>query len=265
MARRSLEHNVTAARREAELQRRWAEISCREAMLNRAEILLRTEELATEGTPVTQLQTTIKLGNQDLTLILSDEQSKLNLNTAFRYGKAPAVREALFDEAAALPLQIRPNPNATENTPYPPAFSGFGQLYDFSEYARNRIENETRTSISPLTKLGQRVTCWGNGQLNMNRADAITLRKVCELVVSPQSTTTILELKQEKPELSFEEFWKEADITDRERRDLRRILTDRSRCHSLWIITHDNNRSWTRHDIRTQDAPAGNDLETYFY
>ncbi len=259
MARRSLEQSVAVARRETEMQRRWAEISCREAVLNRAEIILRTEEFSTASTPVTQIQTAVTLGNQKLTLILSDEQSKLNLNTTFRYGKSPAVREVLFEEAVPWALKIRPNPNATENSVYPPAFSAWGQIYDFSQ------QNETNNNFLKWTELGSQTTCWGNGQLNINRADNATIRKVCELVVSPQSATTFLERKQEQPDLTFEEFWKKLDIPDREKRVLRRIMTDRSRCHSLWMITNDNIRSWTRHDIRTQDAPAGNDLETFFY
>jgi len=111
-----------------------------------------------------------------------------------------------------------------------------------------------------LTRLGERTTCWGNGQLNVNRAGNETIRAVCELVALPQSATALLELRQEHPAWSLERTIREADIPDRDRRAFRQVLTDRSRCHSLWTITSNNNRSWARLDVRT-DA----EIETFFW
>ncbi len=254
LARKSLDQTVAASKRADELQRRWGEISLRHAVLNRAEILLRTSDLA--GTPnASSLQTTVKLRDRTFTLVLSDEQAKLNLNAAFRYGKEPAVRKALFDGAALWPVRMRPDPRASTNNPYPPAFASWGQVYDFSVFS-----NTTEKNYGQLTQLGERITCWGNGQLNIYRVDADTIRTVCELVAPPQSVTALLELRQEHPEWDYEKTMKEVDVSDKDRRAFRRVLTDRSRCHALWTITDDTKRSWVRLDVKTTD-----EIETFYW
>ena len=256
VARRGLDQSVAAAKKADKLQRRWGEISLRHTVLNRAEILLRTAELG-ESVKRPLLHTTVKLGDRSFTLVLSDEQAKLNLNTAFRNGGESAVRNALFEGAVLWPIRLRPDPRATAKTPSLPAFASWGQVYDFSVFSNTAEKNHLQ-----LTQLGERMTCWGSGQLNINRADIDTIRTVCELVVPPQSATSLIELRQEHPDWSFEQLMREVDIPDRERRALRRVLTDRSRCHSLWTITSDANRSWVRLDVKTADA---NDIETFYW
>ena len=254
IARRALDQTVAAAKKTDDLQRRWGEISLRHAVLNRAEILLRTAELQ-GGAKRPELQTTVTLGGQTFLIILSDEQAKLNLNTAFRYGRESAVRKALIEGGIQWPTRLRPDPRATPNSPYPPAFSSWGQLYDFSDFF-----NMPEKNYLLLTRLGERTTCWGNGQLNVNRAGNETIRAVCELVALPQSATALLELRQEHPAWSLERTIREADIPDRDRRAFRQVLTDRSRCHALWTITSNDNRSWARLDVRT-DA----EIETFYW
>jgi type II secretory pathway pseudopilin PulG len=259
MARRSLDQSVAVAKKQAEMQRRWGEISCRQAVLNRAEILLRTAELR-EGILTPTIQTTLKLGDQTFLLILSDEQAKLNLNTVFRNGDMPAVRQAVFTDAAAWQLRLRPDSRATKTNIYPPAFASWGQVYDFSVFANNPDKNYLQ-----LTQLGERTTCWGNGLLNINRADSETLRTVCELVAPPQSVSRFIEFRHENPTRTLEQLLKDADISDKDRRAFRKMLTDRSRCHSLWTVTSNEKRSWVRFDIRTTEMATGNDIETFYW
>jgi hypothetical protein len=254
MARRALDQAVVAARKTDALQRRWGEISLRHAVLNRAEILLRTAEIQ-EGVRRPTLQTTITLGGKTFQLILSDEQAKWNVNTAFRYGRESAVRSALFEEGTPWPIRLRPDPRATATGSSLPAFACWGQLYDFSDAAKTPDKQEL-----PLAGLGERITCWGNGQLNGNRAEIGTIRAVCELVAPPQSVTALLELRQKQPEWGLERLIQETDIPDRDRRAFRLVLTDRSRCHSLWTITSNGNRSWVRFDVKTAD-----EFETFYW
>jgi hypothetical protein len=259
MVRRSLDLSVAAAKKADELQRRWGEISLRHTVLNRAEILLRTAELSGDTRRPT-LQTTANLGNRKFYLTLSDEQAKLNVNTAFRHGDERTLRNVLFEGAALLPIQLRPDPRATANSAYPPAFTSWGQVFDFSVFA-----NMPEKNYLQLTQLGERITCWGNGQLNVNRADNESIRLICELVAPPQSVSALLELRRDHPDWGFDRLMREVDVPDRDRRAFRQVLTDRSRCHSLWIITHDANRSWARLDIRNSENTFGNDIETFYW
>ena len=254
VARRALDQTVAAAKRSDDLQRRWGEVSLRHAVLNRAEILLRTAELQ-EGVKQSTLQSTVKLGDRTFHLVLADEQAKLNVNTAFRYGRESAVRRAILDGGVPWPIRLRPDPRATANSPYPPAFASWGQVYDFSVFA-----NMPEKNYLQLTGLGERMTCWGNGQLNMNRADSEAIRTVCELVAPPQSVTALLEQRHAHPDRDLERTLREADVPDRDRRAFRQVLTDRSRCHSLWTITSNENRSWVRLDVKTDG-----EIETFYW
>jgi len=258
IARRSLDQSVAAAQKADELQRRWGEISLRHTVLNRAEILLRTAELR-EGTPCPMIQTAVKLGDRTFHLALSDEQAKLNVNTAFRYGDERAVRQVLVEGNAPWSVRLRPDPRATQNSPYP-AFASWGQVYDFSS-----VRERSEKSDLHLVQFSERITCCGNGQLNVSRAGSGMIRTACEWVVPPQSASALLELREKNPNWSFDQLMREIDVPDRDRRALRNVLTDRSRCHALWIITRDVNRSWVRLDIRTTDSALGNDLETFYY
>ena len=71
---------VLAARIEQrELQRRWAVVSCRNAVLPFAgDILARQEAL--QNRPVPGYRATITLGDQRYALLVSDEQAKANVN-----------------------------------------------------------------------------------------------------------------------------------------------------------------------------------------
>jgi type II secretory pathway pseudopilin PulG len=258
VARRSLDQSVAVAKKQMEMQRHWGEISCRQAVLNRAEILLRTAELQ-NGITTPALQTTVKLGDLTFLLVLSDEQAKLNLNTVFRNGDRMAVRQAVFMDSAVGQLRLRPDSRATKTNTYPPAFASWGQVYDFSTFANNPEKNYV-----PLTQLGEHITCWGNGLLNINRADNESIRIACELAAPPQSASRLIEFRQENPAWNLERLLKEVDISDRDRRAFRKVLTDKSRCHSLWTITSNENRSWIRLDIRTTES-AANDLETFYW
>jgi hypothetical protein len=259
LVRRSLDQTITVARKGDELQRRWGEISLRHTVLNRAEVLLRTAEIG-GNTKRPTLQTTVKLNGHTFYLVLSDEQAKLNVNTAFRYGGEAAVRQALFMGDALFPVRICPDPRVKDNSSYPPAFASWGQVFDFSVFVSMHEKN-----YLPLTQLGERLTCWGNGQLNMNRADNETIRSIGELVAPPQSVSALLELRLEHPDWNVERLMREVDVPERDRRFFRQVLTDRSRCHSLWIITQGANRSWARLDIKIADNPFGNDLETFYW
>ncbi|MDO5554805.1 MAG: hypothetical protein Q4G68_13690 [Planctomycetia bacterium] len=256
-ARRSLDQAILAARKQEELQRRWGEISLRHAVLNRAEILLQTAQLQ-DGIPHSTIRGVVKLGAATYELVLADEQAKMNLNVAYRYGKQAAVEQALFKEEVLLPVRLKPDPKADPNKLYPPAFASWGHLYDFVFLA----DIGNRQNFRP-SQLGFLTTCWGNGQLNVKRADTDTIRMTCEWVVAPQAVTALLEFRQENPTMEFEMALKKVDMLERDRQLLRRILTDRSRCHSLWTTTTVLNQSWHRLDIKTSDSAEGMHIRAY--
>ena len=264
IARRSIELARSVALQDQELQTRWGRISVRTAVLNRAEILLRSRELR-RGGPVASIETTIRLGDEQIHLLLSDEQAKLNLNLVARLQSLPAVRRSVsrLTEGEFF-ANLRPNPSASSERTDPPAFDGWGSVYDLSPVLSARSDD-----LRLPNRLGKQLTCWGNGALRLNRASPMVFREFCEQVVSPETAVTLVTLRNRNPEWNLDRLIQATAPGNEERRLLRRYLTDRSRTHSLWtiIVREQGNdrtkRSWTRLDIVSSDDPTGCPLFVY--
>jgi len=259
MASRSFERAAAAALMQEELQLRWGELSCRAAVLNRAEILLRIQEQK-RGEILPAMETAFELGGHTYFLILSDEQAKLNLNTVFREKDLSQVRQAASLLSAEFPVHLRPDPRASRRSAFPPAFSGLGQVYDF-----RAAGNEWNRGAERFLRCGQEVSCWGNGMLNINRASPERIRMAGELAAPPQTVSRLLETVQENRGKPLDVILKETDISDRERREFRKLFTDRSRTFSLGMIVSTPNRSRVRLDVRSLDNPFGSGIESFYW
>src|SRR5437660_206248 len=101
VCRLSLEQTTQASRAEADLQRRWAVITCRAVLLPKAEAII-----AKSKEPMSQVAREIRLNGQPLTLVFGDEQAKANLNLLYAQGGlSGAEREVrAMVEASGTPL-----------------------------------------------------------------------------------------------------------------------------------------------------------------
>ena len=263
-ARKSIALSRSAALGDQELQTRWGRISVRTAVLNRAEILLRSRELRVGG-QVASMETTIRLGGEQIHLLLSDEQAKLNVNLIARQHSLPAVRRSVsrLTEGEFF-TNLRPNPSASGERTYPPAFDGWGSVYDLSDILPVHPDD-----LRFPNRLGKQLTCWGSGSLRLNRASPAVFREFCELTVSPETAITLATLRGRNPDWNLEQLLQGAALSAGERRILRRYLTDRSRTHSLWTTVvreqegDRKKRSWPRLDIVSPEDPTGNTLLVY--
>src|SRR5438874_7893283 len=178
VCRMSLEKAVHASRAEAELHRRWAVITCRSVLLNKAEaVLSKTNQSASE------VRRDIQLAGLRYRLIFGDEQAKANVNLLYAQsglaGTEREVRSIVQASGAAIPVEVRPipgrgksfgSPDADENEPL--AFEGFGQVF-------GRTQPQVLVAgrgASPSAVAG--VTCWGDGSLNLRRASDEAVRAV---------------------------------------------------------------------------------------
>ena len=258
IARKSIELSRLAALEEQELQQRWGRISIRAAVLPRAEVLLCSKELRTGG-PVVSMETTISLGEEQMTLLLSDEQAKLNVNLIARLHDLPVVQRSVsrLTEREFF-TNLRPNPFATKERTYPPAFEGWGSVYDLSHVLPARSSN----SRFPH-RLGKQLTCWGDGTLHYARTPSIVFREFCELVVSPEAAITLEALRNKNPKWNLGRLLQEATLTNEERRTLQRYFTDRSRTHSLWTTVTRGQRTWTRLEIGSSETTINHPFRVY--
>lgn len=250
LARRSLESAEQAATAQAELQRRWGVLSALRLYLPAAEPLL--EAAATKVSAQSQawplpasVSGEFMLRGLHFSLLIADEDAKVNLNAIYRRGTDGASQVASVVEQLAgtdgPPAQIRPT-TGDATKPDAKAFRSWGQIFDFAETATAteppaeaacRLRDETRE-----------ITCWGNGRLNISRASDQAIRLVCGDKLSPDVLAKLLSLRHESGIKGLDDLLSRMALRIEDRALLERLLTDRSTRHSIWIVVRDQRRAW---------------------
>ena len=243
VARLSLERSLQASRAEADLQRRWAIISCRAVLLPKADAAL-----SSSGEPVSEVRRELRLGNQAFTLIFGDEQAKANVNLLYAQsglaGAERQVRSIVEAAGGGVPVELRPVPGRGKafGTPdaedEPPAFETFGQVF-----ARSSPEALT-TALGRGKPISAGLTCWGDGTLNLRKASNEAVRAACGRHLTGSEITKLLAGRAKNPDLGTSELLDELKLSEARRTKLEDLLVDESSCHSLWIISRSGERRW---------------------
>jgi hypothetical protein len=241
LAQRSLLGALEAKSAEQELQRRWAVASLRAAMLGRLETVLDSAEAddAQRGRarfePLSRRRLTVELAGRRYHLVVTDEQAKLNANTLLRSrtrGETVSVLRNLVGRTGpGATVRVRPTRGAK-------AVFGYGQLFEGVPPAR--LVGEGRRN-----GLAARVTCWGDGKVNLRRASDAVIRQAIRREVGPRVVRLLLEYRRNHPGDGLDRLLRRIDkLGDEDRRTLQRLLTDKSDCHGLWIVTRAEERQW---------------------
>ncbi|MDB5290920.1 MAG: hypothetical protein JWL69_2161 [Phycisphaerales bacterium] len=275
VSRAAFRHVIESHDAADSLQRRWAVISCRSAVLPYGEQVLAGIE-DRQNRPAAAYRATVKLGNQTCDLIISDEQAKANVNALLdRYDDAEVrsllqrslagtglagrvrVRSAVVPEnPAKAPAGSATRP-ATEPAALPQAISGLGQIFDATPPGDLVAERYGKRAATDL------VTCWGSGQLNIRRARAEVLALSAGRGLSDMQISRLIRARDET--FQNKNATSRMSITGSPARPLsiptdplQRILgsaglnpsavslavplTLSSKCHSLWVVSHDARR-----------------------
>lgn len=254
VARRSIVLTRTAALQEAELQRRFARLSARQAILERAEIILKTEEVRLKA-PVPVLQRSFLFHGAEVTILLADEQTKINLNSVAQIGHLPAVYRIAAQSSDGLgsdvPILLRPDPVAVRGESHTPWFSSWSQVYDMTDAVRR--SGYSSQMVNPVL-WSEQTTCWGTGELNLRRTPTDRLKRFLSLILPPEKTKSVIQALAKNPTWKTERLLRDTDLTSNERRTLREYLTDRSRCYSFWYLSQEPNRTYYRMTVKTPDG-----------
>jgi hypothetical protein len=256
---RSMRASLRSLDERETLQRRWGMLSCQETALRQAPQILRRAELAGRGKPVSHYRTTLNLGGQEFELILSDEQSKANVNLLYDRLNATQFDAAVIRLQGTLnahsdphPLRARiPRPvnrSATQASTRPatapapptvrlPAFESFGQI--FPSAAPEQL-------IGSMQEAGLDLTLWGDGRLNVMRASPQALEIVCRPVLDRIEIQRLAAMRRATPDQNLSKLLSALALTQEKREHAQMLLTDHSDCHSLWIINHSGGRTWYR-------------------
>jgi hypothetical protein len=243
-ARRSCRRALQSRQSAEDLQLRWGTLSCRATCVPAAELLLQQRQAA-ETEKVTRADYRVTLGGIGFVLVVGDEQCKANVNLlAARRGEvdlASTVSGLEVGSRRVLPIRLRsgvPDPSIVSALPL--LYTSYDQLYAY----RRPSDLVDAESAEPVA--GARVTCWGSGKLNFKRAGRDALRVVLAGVFNETQIDKLLRLLDESPDCTIGEAVKHLKLGRKKAWELRRVLTDVSYCHSLWVVAKGRRRSWHR-------------------
>ncbi len=251
-ARRSGQRALDTIEQVRQVQLRWGSISCRDiAFTNASDIFEQAAEY--QDIKSRQVRKPITLGSIQFDLILSDEQAKANINLlAARFGSqglTATMRELQADQREILRVMLKPGKKheslqfaprskrgrkrAERNkipTAVPVVYESYDQLFLFDH--PSQLLREDPEQISP----SDRITFWGDGKLNLARADVETLRAVLTGLVTEDQIVTLANCDPNDPTFSLQQVIDTSEL-DTEKAELLMIfLTDKSECFSLWVI-----------------------------
>jgi hypothetical protein len=241
-ARRSCRKATEAGMATSELQVRWGSLSCRSCVLPNAEAIMRS---ATQpGAVAASVRRPLTLGGMKFTLILSDEQAKVNVNWLASRLAAENLQATLSPltgggftapEVALRPALVK----GKTGQDLPLRFQSLDQVFAFDRPGQlvNSVTGDQAAA---------RLTCWSNGQVNFRRADAAVLRTMLQGTVAAPLADALAACGLESPDLSLPQALIQIGATPEQVNAAEAILTDNSGSHSLWVVAEDQTRKWYR-------------------
>lgn len=225
-----------------DLQRRWAAISARRTLLDRAgELFSELDTQTNEFDQRSDFTVITKLGEFDLEVLVADEDAKLNLNSVYRNtetGKVAVIAErfAFKNENPGVEVRLLPQLGAQDND----SLSAFETWQQVFRHADGGI-----ASPVALKRATRRITCWGSGRVSVARASDDVLREACNCVTASVVGNRLVQERRRLAEPTLAALLEEVELRPEQRAAMSRILSDQSSCYSAWIMTRSGKRSWT--------------------
>ena len=243
--------------------------------------------------PLAQLS--IQLGDLRVDLVFADEQAKVNVNALLeehgRLGAEDLVRQAVESQGRRAEVRLQPldkaqepsvttalsRPSNTAASKAPsdndaatdvwPPIVGFSQV--FLRDAPNELVSVAAEQPYPgshdgiLTEpgLADRVTCWGNGRVNIRTAPPEVLRAATFPHLGAPQVARIVALREQTPDVSLGSVLAQLALNDRQRARMEKRLADASSCYSLWTVLSDGDRRWHHLAVRVDGQGADSGIE----
>jgi len=264
LARRSLQMSQQVAVEQERLQRQWGMVSCRRMILERAEDLIEAQAADIKPEELIwplprKLEGSVEMGGFEFDFSLADEDAKANLNAVYR--RAPSevsgvVAALSRGGGGELVTHLRLPP--TKLRPEEPApLRSWGQVF-----TPNRAGQSDKLPFAIMSATA-RMTCWGSGKLNIRRADDATIQAFCRTHVSPSALGELLTMRAEPGQTGLSALNDRLTIDNKDRTAIRRLVTDESQCHSLWLHCRGPHRTWTSLTIAHPGDGSGQESLTF--
>ncbi len=233
LATRALQENTQSLGRLKSLQSRWGRISCQKAILPRAS---KTFELLEANQTINStnrrqpapavLSESIRLGDQTFTLILADENAKLNLNTQLNARRKNAAGEALRRLLKPNYFLCAKNLSSVQTTA---SLASWGEVFELTKL------RELDGSSRGLAEATRQITLWGTGKLNIRRAPDSVIEAACKSVVTDGLARRVVERIGESNTLESKLVLQQTIQNIEDQALLSELLGDGSTAFSLWI------------------------------
>ncbi|MDB5325530.1 MAG: hypothetical protein JWM57_1099 [Phycisphaerales bacterium] len=224
--RRAMEAQFVAA----DLQRHWIGISCEKTLLKHAAELFAAAR-QTSHQPLNQLHYSLTVGGDQITLVLSDEQAKANINMLARYLGPTLMGETVRELAgpnagvALLPTITREKGVDGQETSTQ-VFASYGQIFGAAQ---------PRHLAGKMT---EQLTCWGDSKLNTRAATPASVAAVAATVLDKAECERFAKIWQ-KSSSSWRDAFRDANILPDKVKVMESRVTDSSHCYALWVMPPD--------------------------
>lgn len=241
-ARMSAEQALKARTASDQLQLRWGIRSIRMSVLPRAERLLLDEETHS-AKPIVNTIRSCQLGEFVMTIVIADEQAKVNLNRVIEVQGELAAERAAERVVKNRGIAVRLSPQivrrdagrAAGSSPRIdlPSLGSWAQVFDGPTPDRLLPLGMTGANLDNLPTSS--VTCWGNGKLNFQRASGETIAAAVAQVAPDLPIDRMIELRDRSPNMdatrALEIIGARNDLISR----AESLFVQGSLCHSIWI------------------------------
>jgi hypothetical protein len=245
-----------------ELQLRWGVRSINELCLPAAEQLL-CAEAETEGRAAATAGYTVNLGGIRFGLLLSDEQSKINVNHLAVGGDEGELYEAIrrLQLFATRPLSLAPRARRVRTSLVQRSealFGAYDQVLSYDHPSQLVDINSPRNSAIAA------LTCWGDGTVNFKRASITVLEMRLKGLLDYAEVNDLVGFVLNQPDCTLNEAVKYVELRAEKAAAVQAALTDQSNCYSLWVVARGRRRKWHYLSIVDRDGDIDGDKRWRF-
>jgi hypothetical protein len=244
MSRVAVHDVLVAGEAQSDLQRRWGTISSQALATGKAETLLKNAEVKA-GHALPSVQKTIQLGDQQFDLTIADESAKVSVpllvNLQGRVQAERTIRLLCLPSPASAKLHLRLD-NATKLP------KCFGDAFD-------AVSPEQLNKASGSASPAKQLTFWGDGRLNFHRVTVVALDQVCSGILDLNQTEQLVALQRTMPQTSLSDALNALQLSQDKRAAAERLLSDVSRCQSVWVTCHQRRRDYWALSVMDQTQP----------
>jgi hypothetical protein len=228
MATHSIRLKSEAATVVETLQRDWAVWSTAHVVLPRSETLLSQADkfVSDEGAMSSIVRQEIRISDQPLNVTVVDLDARLNLNAVHEIGGVAAVRNILSQFLPEFDSNIR---TFSEPSDSRALYSTWADAIDVEAASHDRsITDVYDAAFAELT-------CWGSGQLNIDRCSDEQLMSLGRLLGRASVMQQIIRERKKSPEVTVASLIQSLQLREEDAALAKRYLSDQSSCWGLLI------------------------------